>query len=97
MRAARPVNLAPELGDLQALARDGRCIVGVPGERRSRNGPERIEIIRKILWVRIHSFMESQTVVRRSRKARLSRTFRAECVNRVTPVDPLQHVAQLRG
>ena len=30
-------------------------------------------------------------------RQRLSRTFRAECVNRITPVDPVEHVGELRG
>ena len=40
---------------------------------------------------------ESQRRDRRPlvKKARLSRTFRAECVHRVTPVDPVEHVGEL--
>ena len=37
------------------------------------------------------------SVARRKRAVRLSRTFRPECVNRVTPVDPVEHVGELRG
>ena len=101
-----PVDLPLELGDLQLLARDGGGIVGVLSERRGGNGLDLIspgalgrESRSQSLNVgsRIHELMESQTALRRAPKVLLSRALRAECVNRVTPVDPVEHVGELRG
>ena len=94
---ARPVDLALQLGDLELLGRDRRRVVGVPGESGCCNGSESIEIVGKIGGRRIHGLRESQTIAHRSRRVQLSRAFRAECVNRVTPVDARQQVGELCG
>ena len=69
-----PQPAALELGDLQVLARDGRCVVGHTGTGECQLGSQ----CRDVFRLRIHTLKESQTVVRRSQKAQLSRTLRAE-------------------
>jgi hypothetical protein len=69
---SKTVELAPQLGDLEALARDGRRVVGGPGASQCQLGIQRLDIIGR----RIHEAKESQSDVGCSFKLRLTGTFR---------------------
>ena len=98
---ARAVELPLELLDLELLVRDHRRIVGGLGAGQRQlgldtRGPialgrqcrsQRLDVGR-----RIHGRGNHRPPCARSQKALLSRAFRPECVNRVTPVDPVERL-----
>ena len=94
---ARSVDLALELGDLELLLRDHRRIVGRLGAGHRQLCLQCLDVVG--LRIHAHKGITDPRLppAKNARQDGLSRTFRPECVNRVTPVDPVEHVGELRG